>query len=115
MEIFEYIQKIEYTTEENTKISLVDFVHVYFKRQFPDDENRQLEWGYNLVASCRRFRSSDDIKLFWSILSGEVRILLAYLDFTHPFRRMKKFIIKIALFRLIIMKKTNFVVEKMIK
>ncbi|CAF1531736.1 unnamed protein product [Adineta steineri] len=58
-------QKIEYDTEQQTevklkqynKISLVNFVHVYFKRRFPDDELLQLEWGYNLVAGCRRFKT----------------------------------------------------------
>ncbi|CAF3211250.1 unnamed protein product [Rotaria sp. Silwood2] len=72
-------QKIEYDSEEdsttaskqNIKISLVDFVHVYLKQRFPDDELLQLEWGYNLVAGCRRFKSSPDISDFWSVLLGQ--------------------------------------------
>ncbi|CAF5181396.1 unnamed protein product, partial [Rotaria magnacalcarata] len=71
--------KIEYDSEQqntidaktNFKISLVDFVHIYFKRRFPDDELLQLEWGYNLVTGCRRFKTSSDIGIFWSVLLGQ--------------------------------------------
>ncbi|CAF0922248.1 unnamed protein product [Adineta ricciae] len=69
-------EKIEYdgqrATEEAPKSVLADFVHIYFKRRFPDDETLQLEWGYNLVASCRRFKTSPDIDLFWSVLTGKI-------------------------------------------
>ncbi|CAF0808218.1 unnamed protein product [Adineta ricciae] len=69
-------EKIDYdgqrATKEAPKSVLADFVHIYFKRRFPDDETLQLEWGYNLVASCRRFRSSPDIDLFWSVLTGKI-------------------------------------------
>ncbi|UJR36757.1 hypothetical protein I4U23_029472 [Adineta vaga] len=73
-------QKIEYdsqrqsveTSKSYVKISLVDFVHIYFKQRFPDDELLQLEWGYNLVASCRRFKSYADINLFWNVLLGKI-------------------------------------------
>ncbi len=67
---------MEYDSEVTSKQSLVDFVHIYFKRRFPDDEILQLEWGYNLVAGCRRFKSSPGINLFWSILLGKVCIII---------------------------------------
>jgi hypothetical protein len=63
-------------SEQNIRISLVNFVQIYFKQRFPDNEPLQLEWGYNLVAGCRRFKSSPDIGLFWSVLLGEVRIIV---------------------------------------
>lgn len=63
-------------SEEKNKISLVDFMNIYFKQRFPNDEILQLEWAYNLVASCRRFKSTSDINLFWGILSGEVCIVI---------------------------------------
>ncbi|CAF3644864.1 unnamed protein product [Rotaria socialis] len=72
-------QKIEHDLEQqntldakpNFKISLADFVHIYFKRRFPDEELLQLEWGYNLVTGCRRFKTSSDIGIFWSVLLGQ--------------------------------------------
>ncbi|CAF1039156.1 unnamed protein product [Rotaria sordida] len=72
-------KKIEYdleqesttTSKQNIKISLVDFVHIYLKQRFPDDELLQLEWGYNLVVGCRRFKLSPDISNFWSVLLGQ--------------------------------------------
>jgi hypothetical protein len=58
------------------RLLLIDYVHIYFKQRFIDDEFRQLEWAYNLVASCRRFRSSSYIQQFWRILIGEVRVVV---------------------------------------
>ncbi|CAF0806592.1 unnamed protein product [Rotaria sp. Silwood1] len=72
---YDFEQKSTTASKQNIKISLVDFVHIYFQRRFPDDELLQLEWGYNLVAGCRRFKSSSEISNFWSVLLGQVSIL----------------------------------------
>ena len=57
--------------EAKRSVALIDYLHLYFKQRFPDDEFLQLEWGYNLVASCRRFSFNEEIRRFWKILSGE--------------------------------------------
>lgn len=49
-------------------------MNIYFKRRFPNNENLQLEWAYNLIASCRRFKSYTDINHFWNELHLNVYI-----------------------------------------
>ncbi len=111
IKLFEFLQKIEYdsqkTSEQNIRISLVDFVHIYFKRRFPDNEPLQLEWGYNLVAGCRRFKSSPDIGLFWSVLLDKVCIIVfmyAQNCFGYLFRLMRTCTTNKKLFQIITIK-----------
>ncbi len=72
-------------------------MHIYFKRRFPNNEILQLEWGYNLVAGCRRFKSSPDIRVFWGVLLGEVCTVIIYEfhNFEYLFRLMKRFITEV--------------------
>ncbi|CAF1417330.1 unnamed protein product [Didymodactylos carnosus] len=53
------------------KSKLVDFVNIYLKNRF-EDEQMQLEWGYNLADGCRRYKYYSNIGLFWAILTGDV-------------------------------------------
>jgi hypothetical protein len=84
VQLFSSLWKVKYNSKQqpqrssNTynKTCLVDFVHIYFRRRFPGDETLQLEWRYNLAASCRRFKFVADISRFWNILSGDLVLLI---------------------------------------
>lgn len=43
----------------------------YFEKRF-DSHTVAIEMGYNLSDACQRYRNSEQINLFWSIITGQI-------------------------------------------
>jgi hypothetical protein len=51
--------------------TLADHVAIYFEKRF-NSKTIAMEMGYNLRDACRRYRNSEQINLFWGIITGQI-------------------------------------------
>lgn len=51
--------------------TLADHVANYFEKRF-DSKLIAIEMGYNLRDACQRYRNSEQINLFWGIITGQI-------------------------------------------
>jgi hypothetical protein len=51
--------------------TLADHVAAFFERRF-NSKTMATEMGYNLRDACQRYRNSEQINLFWGIITGQI-------------------------------------------
>lgn len=51
--------------------NLADHVAAYFEKRF-DSKDTAIEMGYNLRDACTRYQHSEEINLFWGIITGQI-------------------------------------------
>jgi hypothetical protein len=55
--------------------TLADYVANYFEKRF-QSKTMAIEMGYNLHDACQRYRNSEQINLFWGIITGQIEELV---------------------------------------
>ncbi len=55
----------------DTEKTLADHVSSYFEQRF-NSRTIAIEMGYNLRDACQRYRNSEQINLFWGIITGQI-------------------------------------------
>ncbi len=55
--------------------TLADHVANYFEKRF-HSKTIAIEMGYNLRDACQRYRNSEQINLFWGIITGQIEELV---------------------------------------
>lgn len=59
------------STSNESYQTLADHVAAYFEKRF-NSKPIAIEMGYNLRDACLRYRNSDEINLFWGIITGQI-------------------------------------------
>ncbi|CAF4245767.1 unnamed protein product, partial [Adineta steineri] len=55
----------------DSTLTLADHVATYFEKRF-DSKAIAIEMGYNLRDACQRYHNSEEINLFWGIITGQI-------------------------------------------
>ncbi len=59
------------SSPDQTYKTLADHVAIYFEKRF-NSKSIAIEMGYNLGDACQRYRNSEQINLFWGIITGQI-------------------------------------------
>ncbi|UJR21210.1 hypothetical protein I4U23_024307 [Adineta vaga] len=82
--------------ELSSSKTLADHVADYFEKRF-DSKSIAIEMGYNLRDACLRYHNSDEINLFWGIITGQIEEMVYHhrmksiSDLLQHLMRMKTF------------------------